>query len=91
MGVYGTGRTSAMQPLPGSKIAKKFINMPQKRKMKKQKLPLYFEDFSGKTWLCYIISFDYYITISIPKPGFYPENVNINLMSSIINASTLSI
>ena len=30
---------------PGSKIAKKVINMPKKRKMKKQKFPLYFKDF----------------------------------------------
>ena len=31
---------------PGFKIAKKFINMPEKRKTKKRKFPLYFEDFS---------------------------------------------
>ena len=31
---------------PGFKVGKKFINMPKKRKTKKLKFPLYFEDFS---------------------------------------------
>ena len=31
---------------PGFKIARTFIDMPKKRKTKKRKFPLYFEDFS---------------------------------------------